>query len=199
MNLMFSVGNYFFTKNESYQKYLDGEYYFIYEAETVIPGDPNYTVMPDDPMFYADYSDPRNMLLINRMSVRVYNAHDYYCTVIYGDNVIEEFPLSHIKVSDEDYPYFYGMKQYTEEEYFNKLGSLSGDKKSYSLYISDRDMISYKSVGNCLYVLLGFDVIAAVVFFIITNTDSRSPYADIILLAGAGFSLIFSFVGFWTR
>ena len=39
--LIGSVTDYVFSKHDSYNRYLEGEYYFLYDAETCVPGDPN--------------------------------------------------------------------------------------------------------------------------------------------------------------
>ena len=185
-----SIANYIGTKNSSYEKYLSGEYYFIYDARTFVPGDPNYIMTPDDPMFYADYSDPRNMLMINSLDCKVYNAHDGVCTVLYGESVIEDFPLARIKVSDEDSAYFYGTKQYTYEEYIAKLDNAAKDQ------LSSRYMASYKSLFKSTLVITGFDVLIFAVLFLIRSHDDGTV-TDIILLAGAGCSILFDVVLFY--
>lgn len=192
--LIGSLTDYFYSKYDSYNRYLSGEYYFLYEAATYVPGDPNYIITPDDPMFYADYSDPKNMLMINSLDVNVCNYHDGFCTVIYGENVIEDFPASRIRLlSEGDAPYFYGTKQYTYEEYINLLGSFKdkGTTKTYS--VSDKEMLNYRKILPYTVIITIADVIllAAAYFF---RHSGENFVIDIILLTGAGFNILFNIV-----
>ena len=201
VNLLFSIGDYLFVKNESYEKYLSGEYYFIYEANTVTPGMTDYVMTPDDPMFYADYSDPRNILMTNHMSVRVYNPHDGFCTVIYGDNFIEDFPLSHISLSAEDAPYFNGTKKYTEDEYFNKIEEIGKHMKDkdLSLSINDKHMLDYRHAGTNLIWLLVYTGFLAAIYVIVYTTVGYHEYLDLILLGASGISIIFTLISYMAR
>ena len=194
IGLFGSIGDYFFSKSDSYDKYLEGEYYFIYEAETITARGPDYIMTPDDPMFYADYSDPRNMLLTNALDCKVYNAHDGVCTVIYGDNVIENFPVYRIRVSDEDYPYFHGTKKYTEDEYFAKLDGLDSNSR----LLSSRSMAHYRSALKTAKVIVFFDVLILVVLFAIRSHDN-GLITDIVLIAGSGYNIVFNIINLMTR
>lgn len=201
VNILFSIGDYLFVKNESYEKYLSGEYYFIYEANTVTPGMTDYVMTSDDPMFYADYSDPRNILMTNHMSVRVYNPHDGFCTVIYGDNVIEDFPLSHVSLSAEDAPYFNGTKKYTEDEYFNKIEEIGKHMKDkdLSLFISDKHMLDYRHARTNLIWLLVYTGFLAAIYVIVYTTVDYHEYLDLILLGASGISIIFTLISYMAR
>ena len=187
MCLIVSVSDYFLVKNQSYEKYLSGEHYFLYDAVTSVPGDPNYMVTPDDPMFYADYSDPRNMLLINALDVLAYNPRDGFCTVIYGSTKIPDFPLNHITVSSEDYNYFYGNSQYTYEEYFNRLNGID------SKYLSNESMSNFKYFFTPMLIIAGLDVLLFAALFIIRNQDNGT-ITDILLFAGIGYSLLINII-----
>ena len=191
--LIGSVTDYIFSKHDSYNRYLEGEYYFLYDAQTCVPGDPNYIMTPDDPMFYADYSDPRNMLMINSLDCKIYNPHDGYCTVLYGENVIEDFPLSHIRINDEDSPYFYGTKQYTYEEYIGRLDSIPKKEISKTKTISDKHMADYRKVLPFTLIIVGFDALILVLYFLMRNIG-YGDYIDILLIGGAGYSIVFNII-----
>jgi hypothetical protein len=192
VGLIGSVTDYVFTKHDSYNRYLEGEYYFLYEAQTCVPGDPNYIITPDDPMFYADYSNPRNMLMISSLDVLVYNPHDGFCTVIYGDNVIEDFPLSHISISGEDLPYFNGTKQYTYEEYIGRLDSIPRKQISTTKTISDKHMADYRHIPPFTIIIGGIDALLLAIWFFFRNTDPDT--VDILLLGGAGLNILFNII-----
>ena len=189
--LIASISDYFIMKNISYENYLSGRYYFRYDAVTSVPGDPNYMVTPDDPMFYADYSNPRNMLLINSLDVLAYNPRDGFCTVVYGENVINDFPVTHISVSSEDYYYFYGTEQYTYEEYFNKLESVS-DRN-----LSSEDMKTYTKFFTPMLIVSGLDIVLFAVLFFIRNQDDGFV-TDLLLFCGIGYSFLFNVIA-WSH
>lgn len=188
-----SITDYVFSKHDSYNRYLDGEYYFLNSASTFVPGDPNYIITPDDPMFYADYSDPRNMLMTNSMDVDVCNYHDGNCTVIYGDSVVEDFPASRIRLSDEDSPYFYGTRQYTYEEYISKLDSFSRKELSRTRQVSDKHMFDYRKILPYTIIITGTDILILAIAFCFRN-NGDDFVINIMLFAGAGLNIIFNII-----
>ena len=188
-----SLADYYLSKHDSYNRYLEGEYYFIYNAETYVPGDPNYMITPDDPMFYADYSNPRNMLMINSLDCMVYNPHDGYCTVLYGDNVIEDFPLSHIRISSEDSPYFYGTKQYSYAAYIGRLNSIPKKQISTTRSLSSKHMADYRKILPFTIIIASFDALILILYLLMRNIG-YGDYIDILLIAGAGYSIVFNLI-----
>ena len=192
IGLLGSITDYVISKHDSYNRYLDGEYYFIYDASTFVPGDPDYIITPDDPMFYADYSNPRNILMISSMDVDVYDYHDGFCTVLYGENVIEDFPASRIRLSDEDSPYFYGTKQYTYEEYIGRLDSIPRKQISKTKTISDKHMADYRHILPFTIIIGGVDALLLAICFFFRNTDPDT--VDILLLGGAGLNILFNII-----
>ena len=193
IGLLGSITDYVISKHDSYNRYLDGEYYFIYDASTFVPGDPDYIITPDDPMFYADYSNPRNILMISSMDVDVYDYHDGFCTVLYGENVIEDFPASRIRLSDEDSPYFYGTKQYTYEEYISKLDSFSRKEISRTRQVSDKHMFDYRKIFPFTIMIALTDVLILAIAFIFRNSG-EDFIINIILFAGAGLNIFFNII-----
>ena len=89
-----SISDYVFSKHDAYNRYLEGEYYFIYEGTSLVPGDPNRIITPDDPMFYADYSDPRNMLMISSLDIEVYTTGSAQCSTERMSSRISPRPAS---------------------------------------------------------------------------------------------------------
>ena len=187
-----SFADYYFAKHDSYDKYVSGEYYFIYNADTYVPGDPNYMPTPDDPMFYADYSNPRNLLMISSQSVWVYNPHDYYCTVIYGEDEITDFPLGHIRIADELSPYFYGRKHFTYEEYIDLVGSIQKDSQTMRLGV--KAMKNYKSILPYTILMCFFDVLLLVVIAITRNMFFSRDITDVVLFVMAVYSILFNVI-----
>lgn len=188
-----SISDYVFSKHDAYNRYLEGEYYFIYEGTSFVPGDPNRIITPDDPMFYADYSDPRNMLMISSLDIEVYNYHDGFCTVLYGENVIEEFPAARIRISDEDTPYFYGTKQYTYEEFISKLDSFSRKEISRTRQVSDKHMFDYRKILPYTIIITGADILILAIAFFFRNSG-EDFIINIMLFAGAGLNILFNIV-----
>ena len=193
LGMIGSISDYVFSKHDAYNRYLEGEYYFIYEGTSFVPGDPNRIITPDDPMFYADYSDPRNMLMISSLDIEVYNYHDGFCTVLYGENVIEDFPAARIRISDEDTPYFYGTKQYTYEEFISKLDSFSRKEISSTRQVSDKHMFDYRKIFPFTIMIALIDVLILAIAFIFRNSG-EDFIINIILFAGAGLNMFFNIV-----
>ena len=187
-----SISDYVFSKHDAYNRYLEGEYYFIYEGTSFVPGDPNRIITPDDPMFYADYSDPRNMLMISSLDIEVYNYHDGFCTVLYGENVIEDFPAARVRISDEDTPYFYGTKQYTYEEFISKLDSFSRKEISRTRQVSDKHMFDYRKILPYTIIIGGVDALLLAICFFFRNTNPDTVV--ILLLGGAGLNILFNII-----
>ncbi|MBO6192546.1 MAG: hypothetical protein J6O00_00020 [Clostridiales bacterium] len=188
-----SISDYVFSKHDAYNRYLEGEYYFIYEGTSFVPGDPNRIITPDDPMFYADYSDPRNMLMISSLDIEVYNYHDGFCTVLYGENVIEEFPAARVRISDEDTPYFYGTKQYTYEEFISKLDSFSRKEISRTRQVSDKHMFDYRKILPYTIIITGADILILAIAFFFRNSGEEF-IINIMLFAGAGLNILFNII-----
>ena len=188
-----SISDYVFSKHDAYNRYLEGEYYFIYEGTSLVPGDPNRIITPDDPMFYADYSDPRNMLMISSLDIEVYNYHDGFCTVLYGENVIEEFPAARVRISDEDTPYFYGTKQYTYEEFISKLDSFSRKEISRTRQVSDKHMFDYRKILPYTIIITGADILILAIAFFFRNSGEEF-IINIMLFAGAGLNILFNII-----
>ena len=193
LGMIGSISDYVFSKHDAYNRYLEGEYYFIYEGTSFVPGDPNRIITPDDPMFYADYSDPRNMLMISSLDIEVYNYHDGFCTVLYGENVIDDFPSARVRISDEDTPYFYGTKQYTYEEFISKLDSFSRKEISRTRQVSDKHMFDYRKIlpYTIMITLIDFLILAIAFFF---RNSGEDFIINIILFAGAGLNIFFNIV-----
>lgn len=188
-----SISDYVFSKHDAYNRYLEGEYYFIYEGTSFVPGDPNRIITPDDPMFYADYSDPRNMLMISSLDIEVYNYHDGFCTVLYGENVIEEFPAARVRISDADTPYFYGTKQYTYEEFISKLDSFSRKEISRTRQVSDKHMFDYRKILPYTIIITGADILILAIAFFFRNSGEEF-IINIMLFAGAGLNILFNII-----
>ena len=195
LGMIGSISDYVFSKHDAYNRYLEGEYYFIYEGTSIVPGDPNRIITPDDPMFYADYSDPRNMLMISSLDIEVYNYHDGFCTVLYGENVIEDFPAARVRISDEDTPYFYGTKQYTYEEFISKLDSFSRKEISSTRQVSDKHMFDYRKILPYTIIFGGVDALLLAICFFFRNTNPDT--VDILLLGGAGLNILFNIIAWF--
>lgn len=193
LGMIGSISDYVFSKHDAYNRYLEGEYYFIYEGTSFVPGDPNRIITPDDPMFYADYSDPRNMLMSSSLDIEVYNYHDGFCTALYGENVIEDFPAARVRISDEDTPYFYGTKQYTYEEFISKLDSFSRKEISRTRQVSDKHMFDYRKILPFTIMIALIDVLILAIAFIFRNSGENF-IINIILFAGAGLNIFFNIV-----
>ena len=65
-SVIFSISDYFYTMQDSYNKYLDGEYFFRYKATTKLAMDQDAWMTSLDKFEYVssmDFSDTKTMLL----------------------------------------------------------------------------------------------------------------------------------------
>lgn len=150
---------------DAYDKYLSGEYYFRAEALTIATADPLDTSV--------DVSDPKAFLsLQNGVKVYAYDPQGDYCTVISGDNVIRDYPISSLRfATDEDMKIFYGTLKYSREEYEKRIKQLSKD----SPVLSDPAMLDKDQSGGpgslFLFSVLGSCVVMAFLLFITRGRD----------------------------
>ena len=105
LNLIFAIGDYFYSKRDSYNKYKSGEYFFRARATTVPTSQDDWWT----PEAQArDYSDSKNVLMSSsNAAVYAYDPNGAFCTVLYGDKVIENFPISRLNIEKEDLQDFY--------------------------------------------------------------------------------------------
>ena len=87
--------------------------------------------------------------------------------MLYGENVIEDFPAARIRISDEDTPYFYGTKQYTYEEFISKLDSFSRKEISRTRQVSDKHMFDYRKILPFTIVITLIDFLILAIAFIL--------------------------------
>lgn len=191
IGLVFSVSDYYFRMNDSYNKYLSGEYYFREKARTL--GDDNdYAFLnPDAPQ--PDYSDPKAILLLSSGArVYAYGPHNGVCTVISGDNVIRDFPLNRLKLENEDTDYFYGKKQYTYDEYIDRLKELTKEQLDSPL-VSDRKMAGFLKVKEFMIILVCADAAVFALLFLFYKHELDFGF-DLFLVLGALYSIFFDMV-----
>ena len=119
--VIFAISDYFFTMQDSYNRYLEGEYFFRYKAKTMLAMDQDAWFDSVENFEYVsskDFSDTKTMLLYGGESeVYACNPHDGVCTVIYGSQTVDDFPLTNLQFSGDDAEYFYGTKLLSYDEY----------------------------------------------------------------------------------
>ena len=185
-SVIFSISEYFYTMRESYNKYLEGEYYFRYEATTV-------PVMDQDAWFESvenfekvsslDFSDTKIMLLYGgEQEVYASGPHDGVCTVIYGSQTVDDFPVYNLRFEDDDADYFFGRKQLTYEEYIDYVKSLSPEELK-SDRVSTKKMASFKTVLEFTFILVGTEALICLILFILHRSDAKFWF-DIVLVLG---------------
>ena len=162
--LIYSVSDYFAAMRRSYNMYVEGEYYFRYEA-TIVNRHTNDDWWATPEAQNTDYSDPKNMLLrTTNETVYAAGPHNGVCTVFYGDKVIEDFPVSVLKFADGDADYFKGSKLYSYDEYIAQLRAIikAKDEKH---RLSSKAMYTFEHykffmIGFvCLDAVFGFSLI----------------------------------------
>ena len=187
--LIYSISDYFIAMHRSYDMYLAGDYYF---KQTTLVVNPH---MSDD--WWAtpeaqntDYSDPKNMLLrTTGTSVYAFGPHDGVCTVYYGDNVIEDFPISNLQFENDDAEYFYGRKTYTYEEYLDRIEQIIKDHDENHL-LSDKAMYGYRRYKPLMVTLICVDGVLALVLIILYRAELYDKFT-LLMFIGALYSILF--------
>lgn len=191
LSLLFSFVSYFISKNISYQKYKSGEYFFREKAKTWSSTNP-YEILSEDSM-NTDYSSPRNLLLrTNNVTVYAYDPEGPLCTVINGKDTIENFPIGNLNFENEDLGNFYGTRQYSSGEYFELINSLSKAEMN-SPRVSTKKMVAYKEAIKSTIMLFIIDLSLAIGIYIFLRFDFAKA-TDVILIIGAGISVIFNII-----
>ena len=186
-SLIFAIGDYFIAKRISYNRYKSGEYFFREKAQTLASTDDWWTPEAQS----RDYTDPKNLLLYcQNATVYAYDAHDPFCTVIYGEKVIEDFPIVRLKFENEDLRDFYGTEKYSYKEYIELVDSLSKSELE-SYRVSTSKMANYKDVGRNMWILITFDIALAIIIalFAWKEIDDAINWT---LYAGVGYSIFFN-------
>ena len=197
--LFFGVGDYYFSMQDSYNRYLEGEYFFRYKATTV-------PVMQTDSWFDSienfetvssvDFSDTMNLLLYaDGMEVYACCPHDGVCTVIYGSQTVDDFPVYNLSFSGDDAELFNGTKQYTFEEYIEIVNNLTSDQLKSDL-VSDKRMANYKQLPTFLLSMLGADVLVCVLLFLLRKHDSEF-IKNLILVLAILYNLLIEIIAFF--
>ena len=195
-SVIFSISDYFYTMRESYNKYLEGEYYFRYKATTVL-------VMDQDAWFESvenfekvsslDFSDTKIMLLYGgEQEVYASGPHDGVCTVIYGSQTVDDFPVYNLKFKGDDAEYFFGRKQLTYEEYIDYVKSLSPEELK-SDRVSTQKMASFKTVLEFTFILVGTEALICLILFILHRSDAKLWF-DIVLVLGTLYCIFFEVI-----
>lgn len=195
-SVIFSISDYFYTMRESYNKYLEGEYYFRYEATTV-------PVMDQDAWFESvenfekvsslDFSDTKIMLLYGgEQEVYASGPHDGVCTVIYGSQTVDDFPVYNLKFKGDDADYFFGRKQLTYEEYIDYVKNLSPEELK-SDRVSTKKMASFKTVLEFTFILVGTEALICLILFILHRSDAKLWF-DIVLVLGTLYCIFFEVI-----
>lgn len=192
--LVFAVGDYFYSMRDSYNKYVSGEYFFRYKAKTTEAPDPWENLDPNEPMPETDYSDPKEILLLStNASVYAYGPHDGVCTVIYGDNVIEDFPLSRLNFENEtDKMLFNGTKVYTYDEYTEVVNGLTKDQLKSNI-VSTKEVANYNRVKEFMFILIGVDVFFGIILFVVKRNELDDK-EDLVLLIAALYSIFWEVI-----
>ena len=195
-SVIFSISDYFYTKRDSYNKYLEGEYYFRYKATTILAMEQDAWFNSVENFEYIsskDFSDTKNLLLYGgETDVIAYGPHDGVCTVIYGSQTVEDFPVMNLRFEGDDAAYFNGTKQFTYEEYIDYVSNLT-DGQLESNMVSTKKVASFKNVLEFSFILIGFEALVCLVLFIFRRKENDFAY-DIALIIGALYGIFFEIV-----
>ena len=173
----------------SYDTYLAGDYYFKQTALVVNPNiSDDWWATPEAQN--TDYSDPKNMLLrTTGTSVFAVGPHNGVCTVYYGDNVIEDFPVSNLQFENDDADYFYGRKTCTYEEYLGKIEQIIKAHDENHL-LSDKAMYGYRRYKPLMISLICVDAVLALVLICLYKAELYDKF-NLLMFIGAIYSILF--------
>lgn len=195
-SVVFAITDYFYTMRDSYNKYLDGEYFFRYKATTILAMEQDAWFDSIENFEYVssmDFSDTKTMLLyVGEADVYACNPHDGVCTVIYGSQTVDDFPVTNLRFSGDDAAYFNGTKKLTYEEYIAYVKSLSSEQLKSNI-VSDKKVASFNDVLEFSLILIGFEVVACAGLFLLRKYENDTWY-DIVLIVAALFSIFFEII-----
>lgn len=201
ISIVFSVTDYFAAQRSSYNKYLSGEYYFRYKATTILAQEPDSwmdSVEAFEKAAERDYSDTKTMLLYGGVqTVWAGNPHDGVCTVIYGDRVVEDFPVSNLRFENDDETYFYGTKKLDYKEYIEFVNSLT-DGELDSERVSDRKMASYKAAKSSMIMLIAVDLAVFVILFFLYRSELDFAF-NLVLIVAAVYNILLELISVFIR
>lgn len=194
--MIFSVSDYFFTMRDSYNKYLEGEYYFQYRATTRPVMDPDTwfdTIENFEHVSSLDFSDTKTFLLYEpETEVYAIKPHDGVCTVIYGSQTAEDFPIYNLRFEGNDEEYFNGTKQLTYEEYIDLLNTPSAERPN-GIKLGTNDMTDYKNVLKFSIIMVCVDAFLFLLLFLFHKSDNDVLY-DIALIVGTLYNIFFEII-----
>lgn len=195
-SVIFSISDYFYTMRESYNKYLEGEYFFRYKATTILAMDQDAwfdSVENFEKISSVDFSDTKNMLLYGgESSVYACNPHDGVCTVIYGSQTVDDFPVNNLRFEGDDAEYFFGRKQLTYEEYIDYVKSLTPEQLE-SDRVSSKKMASFNGVLEFTFILVAVEAFICLLLFILHRTEQKFWY-DLTLVVGTLYCIFFEVI-----
>ena len=195
-SVIFSISDYFYTMRESYNKYLEGEYFFRYKATTILAMEQDAwwnSVENFEYISNKDFSDTKTMLLYGgETDVLAFGPHDGVCTVIYGSQTVDDFPVRNLRFSGDDYEYFSGTRQFTYEEYIDYVKSLSPEELK-SDRVSSKKMASFKTVLEFTFILVGTEALICLVLFILHRSDAKFWF-DLVLILGTLYCVFFEVI-----
>lgn len=190
--LIYSVSDYFAAMRRSYNMYVEGEYYFKYEA-TIVNQHTNDDWWATPEAQNTDYSDPKNMLLrTTNETVYAVHSHDGVCTVFYGDKVIKDFPVSVLKFADGDAEYFKGSKTYTYDEYISQVRSVVKAKEEDNR-LSSKAMCSFEQYKLFMIGFVCIDAVFGVILILLYRAELYDRF-NLLLFFAALYSIFFDVI-----
>lgn len=188
--LIYSVSSYFAAMRKSYDKYLEGEYFFSFKATTISAHtSSDWTSTSEIPGI--DNSDQKvNLICTAGSEVYAADPHNGICTVYYNDNVIKDFPVSNLRFANDGADHFYGTKTYTYEEYIDVVKNADEDG---NLQIGDKHMADFEHAKIFIYGIIGLDVVLAIVLFSLYTSGKQVTF-DLVVFLGALCNILYDLI-----
>ena len=132
------------------------------------------------------------LLRTTNETVYAVGPHNGVCTVYYGSNVIEDFPISVLKFEGDDADYFKGSKTYTYDEYLSQVRSIVKAKEEDNR-LSSKAMCSFEQYKFFMIGFVCIDVVFGVILILLYRAELYDRF-NLLLFFTALYSIFFDVI-----
>ena len=132
------------------------------------------------------------LLRTTNETVYAIGPHDGVCTVYYGSNVIEDFPVSVLKFADGDADYFKGSKTYTYDEYISQVRSIIKAKEE-KQRLSSKAMCSFEQYKFFMIGFVCIDAVFGVILILLYRAELYDRF-NLLLFFAALYGIFFDVI-----
>ena len=132
------------------------------------------------------------LLRTTNETVYAIGPHDGVCTVYYGSNVIEDFPVSVLKFEGDDAEYFKGAKKYTYDEYLSQVRSIIKAKEE-KHRLSDKAMYAFEHYKFFMIGFVCIDAVFGVILILLYRAELYDRF-NLLLFFAALYGIFFDVI-----